>query len=86
MSKDKKRMAEIQERLVQHIQTDLHTDKDFLYMATMLMKHSIVLYKTFLEDDQIKEMLGHVKNNLTDEIDIEDYTHTASKDDGQTYH
>lgn len=79
-------MAEIQERLVQHIQTDLHTDEDFLYMATMLMKHSIVLYKTFLEDDQIKEMLGHVKNNLTDEIDIEDYTHTDSKDDGQTYH
>lgn len=78
MSKDKKRMADIQERLVQHIQTDLKTDEDFLYMATMLMKHSIVLYKTFLEDDQIKEMLGHVKDNLTDEIDIEDYTHTSS--------
>ena len=70
-------MSEIQERLVQHIQTDLKTDEDFLYMATMLMKHSIVLYKTFLEDDQIKEMLGHVKDNLTDEIDIEDYTHTS---------
>ena len=71
-------MSEIQKKLVEHIQTQLHTDEDFMYMATMLLKHSMVLYKTFLEDDQIKKMLDHVGETLSDDL------HNAEKyyDDG----
>ena len=35
-----------------------------MYMATMLLKHSIVLYKTLLHDEEIKNMLGHVIETL----------------------
>ena len=57
---DKKRMAEIQNLLVKHIEKQLKLDEDFMLMATMLLKHSMVLYKTFLDDEQIKKMLHHV--------------------------
>ena len=60
MADNDKRMSEIQDKLVKHIQQELHNDEDFMYMATMLLKHSMVLYKTILEDDQIKDMLKHV--------------------------
>ena len=43
MSNDTKRMEEIQNQLVAHIQTQLTTDEDFMYVATMLLKHSMVL-------------------------------------------
>lgn len=80
MDKDKDRMAEIQKLLVAHIQENLKSDDDFMYMATMLLKHSMVLYKTFLDDDQIKRMLDHVGETLSDDL------HNAEKyyDDGST--
>ena len=68
MSNDTKRMQEIQDQLVAHIQTQLTTDEDFMYMATMLLKHSLVLYKTFLEDDEIQMMLGHVSETISDDL------------------
>ena len=72
MSTDTDRMRQIQERLIDHISSDLKEDQDFLLMATMLMKHSLVLYKTFLEDEQIRRLLDHVKENVQDEgFDVE---------------
>lgn len=68
MDKDKQRMQDIQNALVGHIQTELHTDEDFMYMATMLLKHSLVLYKTFLDDDEIQMMLGHVSETISDDL------------------
>jgi fructose-bisphosphate aldolase class 1 len=80
MDKDTKRMEEIQKSLIDHIQKNLKSDEDFMYMATMLLKHSMVLYKTFLDDDQIKKMLDHVGETLSDDL------HNAEKyyDDGST--
>lgn len=80
MDKDTKRMEEIQKLLVAHIQKNLKSDEDFMYMATMLLKHSMVLYKTFLDDDQIKKMLDHVGETLSDDL------HNAEKyyEDGST--
>ena len=49
MSNDTKRMQEIQDQLVAHIQTQLTTDEDFMYVATMLLKHSMVLYKKYFQ-------------------------------------
>ena len=74
MSNDTKRMQEIQDQLVAHIQTQLTTDEDFMYVATMLLKHSMVLYKTFLDDEQIQKMLVHVAETISDDLDIKDYT------------
>ena len=67
-------MQEIQDQLVAHIQTQLTTDEDFMYVATMLLKHSMVLYKTFLDDEQIQKMLVHVADTISDDLDIKDYT------------
>lgn len=80
MDKDTTRMEEIQNLLVAHIQKNLKSDEDFMYMATMLLKHSMVLYKTFLDDDQIKKMLDHVGETLSDDL------HNAEKyyEDGST--
>ena len=87
MDKDKDRMSEIQKKLVEHIQTQLHTDEDFMYMATMLLKHSMVLYKTFLEDDQIKKMLEHVGDTLSDDLHNADkYFKMDDNDGGPTVH
>ena len=74
MSNDTKRMQEIQDQLVAHIQTQLTTDEDFMYVATMLLKHSMVLYKTFLDDEQIQKMLVHLAETISDDLDIKDYT------------
>ena len=83
MSTDTDRMRQIQERLIDHISSDLKEEQDFLLMATMLMKHSLVLYKTFLEDEQIRRLLDHVKENVQDEgFDVELKYH----DEGTTYH
>lgn len=85
MSNDTKRMQEIQDQLVAHIQTQLTTDEDFMYVATMLLKHSMVLYKTFLDDEQIQKMLVHVAETISDDLDIKDYTH-PNADGGTTRH
>ena len=52
MANDTQRMQDIQNALVAHIQTQLTSDEDFMYVATMLLKHSLVLYTTILEDEQ----------------------------------
>jgi len=85
MSDNTKRMEEIQNQLVAHIQTQLTTDEDFMYVATMLLKHSLVLYKTFLEDEQIQMMLAHVAKTIADDLDVNDYT-TSNNDGGTTRH
>ena len=85
MSDNTKRMEEIQNQLVAHIQTQLTTDEDFMYVATMLLKHSLVLYKTFLEDEQIQMMLAHVAKTIADDLDVNDYT-TSNDDGGTTRH
>ena len=85
MSNNTQRMQEIQNALVAHIQTQLTTDEDFMYVATMLLKHSLVLYKTFLEDEQIKQMLAHVADTLADDLDVNDYT-TSNNSGGTTRH
>ncbi len=66
-------MQEIQDQLVAHIQTQLTTDEDFMYVATMLLKHSMVLYKTFLDDEQIQKMLVHVAETISDDLEVKDY-------------
>jgi len=85
MSDDTQRMQDIQNALVAHIQTQLTTDEDFMYVATMLLKHSMVLYKTFLDDDQIQKMLAHVAETISDDLDIKDYT-MSNNDGGTTRH
>ena len=78
-------MQDIQNELVAHIQTQLTTDEDFMYVATMLLKHSLVLYKTFLEDDQIKQRLTNVAETVSDDLDIKDYT-KSNNSGGTTRH
>ena len=73
MSDDTQRMQDIQNALVAHIETQLTTDEDFMYVATMLLKHSLVLYKTFLEDEQIQNMLAHVSETISDDLNVVDY-------------
>ena len=85
MSNDTKRMQDIQNQLVAHIQTQLTTDEDFMYVATMLLKHSMVLYKTFLDDEQIQKMLAHVAETISDDLDIKDYT-MSNNSGGTTRH
>jgi hypothetical protein len=85
MANDTQRMQEIQNALIAHIQTQLTSDEDFMYVATMLLKHSLVLYKTFLEDEQIKQMLAHVADTLADDLDVNDYA-ISNNDGGTTRH
>ena len=85
MSNDAKRMQDIQNELVAHIETQLTTDEDFMYVATMLLKHSLVLYKTFLDDEQIQKMLVHVAETISDDLDIKDYT-MSNTSGGTTRH
>jgi HPt (histidine-containing phosphotransfer) domain-containing protein len=85
MANDTQRMQEIQNALVAHIQTQLTTDEDFMYVATMLLKHSMVLYKTFLDDEQIQKMLVHVAETISDDLDVNDYA-ISNNDGGTTRH
>ena len=82
MKTDKQRMQDIQDRLISHIENELKDDDDYLYMATMLMKHSVLLYSMILEEQQVKKMLTHVRDNLMEDIDLE--IHESS--DGNTLH
>ena len=43
MENNIKRMQEIQESLTKHINKELKDDEDLLYMATMLLKHAMIL-------------------------------------------
>ncbi len=74
---DNRRLREIQNQLVKHIQSELKDDEDFMYLATMLLKHSIVLYRTFLEEEQIRKMLDHVGKTMNEEShSIDSYVDT----------
>ena len=77
MAKDKeedKRLRDIQRHLIKHIEKEIQDDEDYMYMATMLLKHSMVLYKTFLTDDEIRKMLRHVGKTISsDTHDITKY-------------
>ena len=74
---DHRRLRDIQNKLVEHIQSELKDDEDFMYLATMLLKHSIVLYRTFLEEEQIRKMLDHVGKTMNEEShSIESYVDT----------
>jgi hypothetical protein len=84
---DSKRMAEIQNLLVKHISENLKLEEDFMLMATMLLKHSMVLYKTFLDDDQIRKMLHHVGETLNDDAhDLGNYIDTDDMGSPPTMH
>ena len=73
-----KRLREIQNHLVKHIEKEIQEGDDFMYMATMLLKHSMVLYKTFLTDDEIRRMLRHVGKTISS--DTHDITKYMDKD------
>lgn len=74
---DNRRLRDIQNKLVEHIQSELKDDEDFMYLATMLLKHSIVLYRTFLEEEQIRKMLDHVGKTMNEEShSIDNYVDT----------
>ena len=74
---DNRRLRDIQNKLVKHIQSELKDDEDFMYLATMLLKHSIVLYRTFLEEEQIRKMLDHVGKTMNEEShSIDSYVDT----------
>ena len=74
---DNRRLREIQNKLVKHIQSELKDDEDFMYLATILLKHSIVLYRTFLEEEQIRKMLDHVGKTMNKEShSIDSYVDT----------
>ena len=64
MKSNLKRMHEIQKNLIEHITADIKDEDDHMYMATMLLKHALVLYKGLLTDEQIKSMLGHVADTV----------------------
>ena len=73
-----KRLRDIQNHLVKHIEKEIQDEDDFMYMATMLLKHSMVLYKTFLSDDEIRRMLRHVGKTINS--DTHDITKDMDKD------
>jgi len=68
MESNLKRMQEIQQSLTKHIHDHVKDEDDHMYMATMLLKHALVLYKGLLTDDQIKSMLGHVIDTIEEDI------------------
>ena len=88
MSKyDEKRMKEIQTRLVKHIQQNLKEDEDYVLLATMLLKHSIVLYRTFLTDEQIVKMLARAGETINDAAhDIDKFIDTDETGNPPTVH
>ena len=77
-----KRLRDIQNHLVKHIEKEIQDEDDFMYMATMLLKHSMVLYKTFLSDDEIRRMLRHVGKTINS--DTHDITKYMDKDNTPT--
>jgi len=68
MKNNLERMQEIQENLTKHIDKNIKDEDDHMYMATMLLKHALVLYKGLLTDDQIKSMLGHVIDTVEEDF------------------
>ena len=79
MESNLKRMQEIQESLTKHIHDHVKDEDDHMYMATMLLKHALVLYKGLLTDDQIKSMLGHVIDTIEEDFPGYQSTKTSKK-------
>ena len=75
-----KRMKEIQQSLTKHIHDHIKDEDDHMYMATMLLKHALVLYKGLLTDDQIKSMLGHVIDTVEQDFPGYESTKKFKKD------
>jgi len=50
-----------------------------LYMATMLLKHAMILYKEMLSDEEIKNMLGHVIDTVEQDYAGFSITKTTKK-------
>ena len=60
---------------------------DYMYVATMLLKHSMVLYRTFLDEKEICKMLDHVGKTITKEAhSIENYIDTDNTGNPPTVH
>ena len=75
-----KRLREIQNKLVKHIESELKDEEDFMYVATMLLKHSVVLYRTFLTDEQICRMLDYVGKTMSESThNLDNYVDTDNK-------
>ena len=64
---DDRRLREIQNKLIKHIESELKDGDDYVYVATMLLKHSMVLYRTFLDEKEVCKMLDHVGKTITKE-------------------
>lgn len=79
MENNIKRMQEIQESLTKHINKELKDDEDLLYMATMLLKHAMILYKEMLSDEEIKNMLGHVIDTIGQDFPTYEYIKSSKK-------
>ena len=79
MKNNLERMQEIQEALTKHIDSNVKDEDDHMYMATMLLKHALVLYKGLLTDDQIKSMLGHVIDTVEQDFPGYEYTKSSKK-------
>ena len=62
-TKELQRLIEIQEKITEFVSKELKDKRDPMYMATML-QHTMLLYKTFLTDDEITQLLGTVSENL----------------------
>ena len=45
---DLKRLSQIQKNLITFVKSELKTDDDHLYVATMLLKHSLHFIKLYL--------------------------------------
>ena len=79
MPSNLQRMQEIQESLTKHIDSNVKNEEDHMYMATMLLKHALVLYKGLLTDDQIKDMLGHVIETVEEDFPSYESTKKVKK-------
>ena len=63
-TKELQRLIEIQEKITEFVSKELKDKRDPMYMATMMLQHTMLLYKTFLTDDEITQLLGTVSENL----------------------
>jgi len=57
-TKELKRLIEIQEKITEFVSKELKDKRDPMYMATMMLQHTMLLYKTFLTDDEITALIG----------------------------
>ena len=63
-TKELQRLIEIQEKITEFVSKEIKDKRDTMYMATMMLQHTMLLYKTFLTDDEITQLLGTVSENL----------------------